>query len=358
MARPHRARTIALAFTAGGIVAAIAPWVLPAAVAGDTARGVLFVSGVMALLFGGWAAYFRHRDVRALEGLTRGEEIIARWRVDPVTWRAFVKDVGKLGPLYETVSPGDSVPDGGIEVIVGENAVQVGDGIVALPRHSTPEVTGAALHTSEVSWRPSFVELGLYYPGGGSGASGVPRAGVRTVLRFPVAPDALADAQRVVAHYAGTRPGAPTFFHGRGDGSDPEDVSRCYRCGHETHAFVSHCPRCGATMQSRRWSRRFGAVLVLCGLIITGLMGWVIQGHAPLLLRPGVSIGKARFTGTAAHGLFILGTMGLVLALGISTMLYGAWQVATGRRSFRAVAAIVGIAAVLGVIAIGVMAFG
>ena len=38
MARPHRARTIALAFTAGGIVASIAPFVLPAPVAGDTAR--------------------------------------------------------------------------------------------------------------------------------------------------------------------------------------------------------------------------------------------------------------------------------------------------------------------------------
>ena len=347
MPRPHRARTIALAFAAAGLVASIAPFALPAAVAGDTACGILFISGVMALLFGGGTAYFRHRDVRAMATLARGEEIIARWRVDPATWRAFVEHVGKLGPLYEALPSGDPVPDPGIEVIVGENAVQLGDAIVALPRHSTPEVTRAALHASDVSWRPSFVELGLYYPGGGSGASGVPTVGVHTVLRFPVAPEALADAQRVVAHYAGSRPGAPTFFHGRGDGTDPEDVSRCYRCGHETHAFIRRCPRCGASLQSRRWSRRFGVGLLLCGLVLTGLMGWVVLAVAPMLLQPGVRVGQTRFSGTVAQGVVILGIMALVLVLGVATALYGGWQIATGRRSLWVVAGIVGIAVVL-----------
>ncbi len=355
MPRPHRARTVALAFAAGGIAASIAPFVLPAAVAGDNARGILFVAGVMALLFGGGTALFRHRDSRAMDALARGEGILARWRVDPATWRAFVEHVGKLGPLYDAFSPGDSVPDRGVEVIVGENAVQVGDGIVALPRHGTPEVTHAELHASDEGWRPSYIELGLYYPGGGTGASG---SAVRTVLRLPVVPEALGDAQRVVAYYAGSRPGAPTFFHGRGDGSDPEDVSACYRCGHQTHKFIRRCPRCGASLQSRRWSRRFGVGLLLCGLFLTGLMGWVLYETLPLLLGPGVSPGKARFTGTAAQGVFILGIMGLVLALGVSAALYGGWQLATGGRSLRIVSGIVGIAVVLTAIAFGLMGVG
>jgi hypothetical protein len=45
----------------------------------------------MALLFGRGTALFRHRDVRAMDALARGEEIIARWRVDSATWRAFVR---------------------------------------------------------------------------------------------------------------------------------------------------------------------------------------------------------------------------------------------------------------------------
>jgi len=352
---PHRARTIALAFFGGGIAASIAPFVLPTAAAGDTARGILFTAGVMALLFGGFTALFRHRDARAMDALARGERIIARWRVDAGTWHAFTEHVGTLGMLSDDPAPADSISHGAIDVIVGEDAVQVGRSIVVLPRHGTPEVTHARLHTSEVSSRPSFVELGLYYPGGGEGASGIPRSPTRALLRFPVVPEALADAERVVAHYAGARPGAPTFFHGRGDGGDPEDVSACYRCGHQTHKFVRHCPRCGASMQSRRWSRRYGVGLLLCGLFITGLMGWVVLNFAPPLLRPGVRLGHTRFTGTAAQGLAILGIMGLLLAFGVASALYGGWQIATGRRSLRVVSGIVGIAAVLTAITVGFM---
>ena len=61
--------------------------------------------------------------------------------------------------------------------------------------------------------------------------------------------------------------GAQRFFHGRGDGADPEDLSRCMHCGFETHRYRSECERCGTGLQSRRWSRRFGAVLVLYALI-------------------------------------------------------------------------------------------
>jgi hypothetical protein len=87
MRNPHRWRNIALAFFASGIFATPAPFLLPEAAAGDTARGLLFIYGVMALLFG---ALFRHFEVRAQKRLLRGENIIARWRIDAATWRDFV----------------------------------------------------------------------------------------------------------------------------------------------------------------------------------------------------------------------------------------------------------------------------
>jgi hypothetical protein len=252
MRNPHRWRGIALAFFASGIVALPMAFLLPEAAAGDTARGLLFIYGVMALLFGGGIAFFRHLEARAQASLRRGENIIARWRVDVATWREFIALNDRINqdpdglPNELSLDLRKDVPANGVEVIAGETAVQVDDSIHTLPRRGTPEITHAELNSSRV--RPSYIEFHLYYPGGGAGASGVPRSPTRTALRFPVAPDALRDAERVVAHYSGSLPGKPDFFHGAGDGTNPEDLSRCYSCGFETHRFVSHCPRCGGSM--------------------------------------------------------------------------------------------------------------
>lgn len=208
MRNPHRWRTIALAFFVSGIVATALPFLLPEAAAGDTARGILFIYGVMALLFGGGTALFRHVDVRA------------------------------------------------------------------------------------------------------------------------------------------------GMFHGKGDGTDPEDLSKCYSCGYETHRFVSHCPRCGTTMQSRRWSRRFGWVLLVCGLIITSMIGATLYYTAPTLLRPGVDVDGARFLGSAGQALFVLGILSVVFTFGATVLAYGLWQIKTGRRSKNVIYFTVGLFTVLAFIAV------
>ena len=360
MRNPRRWRDIALGVAASGLVTSLAAFLLPVAAAGDTARGVLFIYGLTAVLLGGGTAVFRHRDLRAQEALARGERVMARWHVDAGTWREFLEDNEQRqqedGALPNELSIPATVPAGGVAVIAGEIAVQIGDSIHALPRRDTPEVTHAELNTSRV--RPSFIELRLYYPGGGTGASGVPRPPLRTVLRFPVPREALRDAERVVAYYAAGRPGEADFFHGRGDGTDPEDLSTCFICGYATHKLASHCPQCGAPLQSRRWSRRFGAVLSVCGLFITAVMGTVLYYAAPLMLRPGVRIGSTRFTGTAAQGLLFLGIMGAVLIFGVTALLYGLWQIKSGGRDKRVIFFIVGLAALLGLIVMGMWAAG
>jgi hypothetical protein len=108
-----------------------------------------------------------------------------------------------------------------------------------------------------------------------------------------------------------------------------------------------------ASLQSRRWSRRFGTALFVCGLVITGIMGTVIYYTAPLLLRPGVSIGGTRFSGSAGQGLFFLGIMGVVATFGVTAMLYGVWQSTTGGRSKRVVFFLIGLAVLLTLIAMG-----
>jgi hypothetical protein len=105
-------------------------------------------------------------------------------------------------------------------------------------------------------------------------------------------------------------------------------------------------------MQSKRWSRRFGGALFVCGLFITCLIGAVLYYTAPLLLRPFVDVGGTRSSGTAGQALFVLGIFGIVFTFGVTTLLYGLWQVKTGGRSKRVIYFAVGLVAVLVVIAL------
>ena len=228
MRNPRLSRTLALTIVATGLVAAPAGFLLPAAVAGDTLRTILVTYGLSAVLFGGFAALFRHRDVRAQARLARGEGIVARWHVDAETWRAFVADDRQrgrqAGELPNELLLGDDVPPTGVEVIVGESAAQIDESVHPLPRRGTPEVTHAQLNKGRV--RPSFVELQLFYPEGGYGASGIPRDSTRTALRFPVPWAALPDAERVVAYYASGRPASRTSSTAPGRPRPPRSPAR------------------------------------------------------------------------------------------------------------------------------------
>ena len=350
MRNPRWWRNIGLGFAVSGFAAMGAHFLLPAETVHNTLAGaILALFWPTALLFGGGSAIFNHSKLRAQGALLRGEGIIARWRVDPATWRAFIELNDRLH--LATDNPGNElsirseVPPEGIEVIVGETAVRIDQSIHLLPRRGTPEITHAALEVG----RPLlvYVELRLYYPGGGHGASGVPRAPLRTVLRFPVAAGARHDAERVVAQFGGNPPGVPDFWHGAGDGTDPEDLSKCIACGFEIHQFVSHCPRCGKGMQSRRWARRFGRALVVSGLFISAAMAVVLHYSAPLLLRPGVSMDGTRFSGTAGQGLLFLGILAIVTAFGVMTLLYGLFQIRTGQRDTKVIYSLAGFAALM-----------
>jgi hypothetical protein len=189
-----------------------------------------------------------------------------------------------------------------------------------------PEVTSAALH----DLHPAVIELQLYYPAGGHGASGVPRAPTRSALRFPVGAGAWKEADTVVAHYRGDTPRKADFFHGKGDGTNPEDLTRCYHCGYETFKLMSHCPQCGRSMQSKRWSRRYGWILLVLGLAISAVMGMVLLAIGPALLGRS---GGLRFSGSAGEAKLGLGILGAVELFGMTATVYGLWQIVTGRRS-------------------------
>lgn len=351
MDNPHRSRSIALGFFGSGAVAALAAFLLPGPMAADWARTCLFIYGSTAILFGGGTALFRHFDARAKERFARGEGIIARWRVDAVAWQQFVAADRECNPmpgaLTNELSLSEKIPDDGVEVIVGKNAVQIGESIHRLTS-GMPEVTSATLH----DLHPPVIELQLYYPGGGHGASGVPRAATRSALRFPVGSGAWKEAGTVVAHYRGDTPRKPDFFHGKADGANPEDLSKCYRCGYETYKLMSHCPQCGRSMQSKRWSRRYGVILLMLGISISVVIGWVLSVIGPRLLHTAISSAGLRFAGTPQQARLALGILALVELFGITAAFYGVWQIVTGRRSKWVIYFAIGVVVVLVLIAL------
>ena len=369
MSNPRRSRNIALAFLASGIAVGIfhLAWVEPAEL--PVLDVLLLLYWPNAVLFGAIVAAMKHPQARTQRSLFRGDGVLARWRIDDATWQKFAalnrqlnevpgalpdeaanafdakgripKD-SAAGALAKSGGPGAG--HDGIEIIAGESAVQVGDRFHSVPMRGTPEVTQATLHAPEDA--PPYIELRLYHPGSQVGEAGwdAPR---RTVLRVPVAQDAWRDARRITAHYNRDLPGTPDFFHGRGDGSDPEDMSRCVACGYETYKFRSHCPHCGHGLVSRRWSRRYGGAILAFGLFLTVMMGWVLWETLPTLLQPGVDIDGTRYTGTRFQAILILALLGLVTVFGVVSLVYGAWQVRTGGRNLRALRAIVGLALAL-----------
>jgi hypothetical protein len=337
MQNPARWRNISFVFTITGVVACILLF-MQLDSASNGWKALLAMYGLTATLFGGINTIMRQKDVRAQSGMARGEDLLASWVIDEFTWRDFVtlnEDLrAENDDRYNELDVPAVAVAQGFKVTIGKEAIDIAGQIFTLPRRGIPEVTSATLHESRV--RPSYLELQLTYPASSGGASGTVRPRKYTLLRFPVANSAVRAARLAAAHYNGDTVGTPDFSHGAGDGTDAEDLSKCWSCGFETQKYRSQCPRCGSTLQSRRWSRRFGLMLTLCGAFITVLMGTVLYKVGPMLKQPGVEVNGASFSGSASQSFMVLGILGAVLAFGAIALCYGLWQMRTGRRSKKA----------------------
>ena len=88
MRDPHRWRTIGLWCLGLGALSLAWLWLGTGHSAGG--RFVLMFFGGWGVALGGIVAFMQHQNVRAKQALARGEDIIARWRVDADDWQRFV----------------------------------------------------------------------------------------------------------------------------------------------------------------------------------------------------------------------------------------------------------------------------
>ena len=351
MRKPVFQRDVALAVSAAGLAAIVAAVRLPAVQEGG-GHVALMIFGISALPFGAIWALVAWTVARTVAGLRRGVGVMGRWRVDASTWRSFLELDAKLGSAPDSLANDLSLKKDaaakGVEVIVGQEGVLIGDNVIRLPRRGLPEITLAGLRMEPGT--PVCIELHLYYPPTPTRSGTSPAR--RALLRFPVAATAEREAARIVTYYHQGRPGEADFFHGKGDGSDPEDLSTCRACGWQTHKYTSVCERCGGSMLSKRWARRFGGVLVVLGLALAIGLGYLLWIMGPMLLNPGVSYGGTRFSGTRLQALLVFAVLGSVFLFGVLTTGYGLWQMFTGARNMKAVSAMVGLIAVAVVVAV------
>jgi hypothetical protein len=116
---------------------------------------------------------------------------LARWTVDAERWQAFMQLNERLNaqPYSGHFLPNRSIdPHGGVEVVVGESAVLIGDEIHSLD---------GALYARETDGPPpTLLFEWATIPAPETGSSYTP------VARVPVGAGAQADAARVLAHYA------------------------------------------------------------------------------------------------------------------------------------------------------------
>jgi len=332
-------RNISLAVSLSGAIALTLAAFVPDTAMSMTVRGPLIAYGLMAFFCGAMFTWFIQQMIQAKAALLRGEDVLARWVVDANALRAFVAAGHEVEagppPRYNDFTMPKNIPPDGIQIIVGKEGILIGESIQVLKRRSTPEVTHAGVYTDAAG--APFAYMQLYYPAYSTRHGTHPPR--YAMLRFPVPASALPQAEAAMAYYREGRPGEPDFFHGRGDGTDAEDLSECIACGYKTHALKSHCPQCGAALQSRRWSRRFGFLLLLCGIGITSGVGVILYNVTPTLLNPGHNVSGL----TPTKGLLILGVLALMMALGITAITYGIWQRLTGRRSAWVIAIILAL---------------
>ena len=146
MLNHERRRNIALVISLSGAIAVALAALVPDAAMPMTVRSFLFCFGLLFFVGAALFAWFTHQAVRAMAVLARGEGVLARWQVDAATARAFAgaEHNVEAGPpqRYNDFIMPKHIPQDGLHVIIGKEAIQIGDSIQVLARPDTAPVRG------------------------------------------------------------------------------------------------------------------------------------------------------------------------------------------------------------------------
>lgn len=121
----------------------------------------------------------------------------------------------------------------------------------------------------------------------------------------------------------------------------------CNRCGAETNEPLGHCPRCGRRLHKTSTIRGIGWLLVVLGGGLAAFMAWLTLTIRRIVEHSGEPGATTRFTGDASDARLIYAIFGLVLALSLTFVAAGVWQIIYGRRNKKFIFVALILAAVL-----------
>ncbi|MBA3322903.1 MAG: hypothetical protein H0T45_15845 [Pyrinomonadaceae bacterium] len=124
------------------------------------------------------------------------------------------------------------------------------------------------------------------------------------------------------------------------------EISSCYRCDFETGEPLSQCPRCGQPLRSAKTVRRLGWALVALGGLLVVFMGALTVVIGGIMSRTGEPGATTRFTGGPEDAAFIFGIFGLVISIGLASVVGGAWQIKYGKPNKKIMVVMFGLAIV------------
>jgi hypothetical protein len=110
----------------------------------------------------------------------------------------------------------------------------------------------------------------------------------------------------------------------------------CYKCGYEGNTLSSQCPNCGQRLRSANEIRWLGVVLVLCGVFLAAVGGglFIFLGYIFTQAgQPGSGIKMSEQAGDGSIFIIVFGIFALLIALGLTAITAGAWQIFFGRRN-------------------------
>ncbi len=116
--------------------------------------------------------------------------------------------------------------------------------------------------------------------------------------------------------------------------SPPPEFRSCFNCRFEGNVTQDVCPQCGKRLFTATNVRWRGFFLVLIGLFLSGFMAAVAFFVSALLMNALNDPGSARkINDEYSMLLMIYGIFGLVIVMGITSMLMGIWQMIFGKRN-------------------------
>jgi hypothetical protein len=114
----------------------------------------------------------------------------------------------------------------------------------------------------------------------------------------------------------------------------PPQLHFCFKCRWEGRTFLPACPRCGRGLFSQTNVRVRGVLMTFLGLFLSGLMSVIAFFVTAFLIQTAKNPkNSAGFKGEEHLLIMIYLIFGGVIAMGVTMILAGLWQVIFGRRN-------------------------